>query len=155
MQAAGPDNIPGQLIRVCADQLAHVFADILNSSLNQAIIPPCFNSATIIPVSEKLAITYLNDFHPVALTSTIMKGFERVVKDHITSMLPKSFDPFQFAYQPNCSTEDAISSALHLSLEHPCTNVGVKSWTSAQHSTPSSPRTWYANWGPWASRPPV
>ncbi len=28
------------------------------------------------------------------------------------------FDPFQFAYRPNRSTENAISSVLHLSLAH-------------------------------------
>ena len=46
-----------------------------------------------------------------------MKCFERVVKNHITSKLPPSLDPFQLAYQPNRSTEDAISSSFHLSLE--------------------------------------
>lgn len=29
-----------------------------------------------------------------------------------------SLDPVQFAYRPNHSTEDAISAALHLTLEH-------------------------------------
>ncbi|XP_070814255.1 uncharacterized protein [Chaetodon trifascialis] len=75
-------------------------------------------SATIIPVPKKPAITCRNDFRPVALISTIMKCFERAVKDHIISILPPSFDLFQFTYQPNRSTEDAISTALHLSLEH-------------------------------------
>ncbi|XP_029967902.1 uncharacterized protein LOC115403198 [Salarias fasciatus] len=46
-----------------------------------------------------------------------MKCFERVIKDFIISKLPPSFDLFQFAYRPNRSTEDAISSALHVSLE--------------------------------------
>ncbi|XP_047454120.1 Krueppel-like factor 3 [Mugil cephalus] len=41
-----------------------------------------------------------------------------LVKQHIVSRLPSTFDPFQFAYWRNRSTEDAISSALHLSLAH-------------------------------------
>ncbi|KAI3369842.1 hypothetical protein L3Q82_024428 [Scortum barcoo] len=48
----------------------------------------------------------------------MMKCFERLVKDHIISKLPPTFDPLQFAYRPNRSTEDAICSALHLSLTH-------------------------------------
>ncbi|KAL7856384.1 hypothetical protein AOLI_G00199880 [Acnodon oligacanthus] len=39
-----------------------------------------------------------------------------LVKEHVTSKLPPTFDPYQFAYRPNRSTEDAMSS--HLSLEH-------------------------------------
>ncbi|XP_053702104.1 uncharacterized protein LOC128747907 [Synchiropus splendidus] len=117
-KAAGPDNIPGRLIKECADQLSQVLTDIFNTSLTQAVVPPCFKSAIIIPVPKKPTTTCLNDFRPVALTSTIMKCFKRVVEDHVVSILPASFDPFQFAYQPNRSTEDAISTALHLSLEH-------------------------------------
>nr|XP_043882686.1 uncharacterized protein LOC122769872 [Solea senegalensis] len=51
-KASGPDNIPGRLIKECADQLAHVLTDIFNASLVQAVVPPCFKSATIIPVPK-------------------------------------------------------------------------------------------------------
>ena len=54
----------------------------------------------------------LNDYRPVALTSVIMKGFERLVKDHITSTLPDTLDPLQFAYRPNRSTDKAIAITL-------------------------------------------
>ncbi|KAL0195129.1 hypothetical protein M9458_008701, partial [Cirrhinus mrigala] len=37
---------------------------------------------------------------------------------HIKTVLPPSLDPFQFAYRPNCSTDDAISTALHSALTH-------------------------------------
>ena len=55
---------------------------------------------------------------PVALTSIIMKCFERLVMHHIKSALPPSLDPFQFAYRPNRSTDDAISTAMHATLTH-------------------------------------
>ena len=45
-----------------------------------------------------------------------MKCFERLVKDHITSTLPDTLDPLQFAYHPNRSTDDAIT--LHTALTH-------------------------------------
>uniref|UniRef100_A0AAZ3PMN4 Reverse transcriptase domain-containing protein n=2 Tax=Oncorhynchus tshawytscha TaxID=74940 RepID=A0AAZ3PMN4_ONCTS len=47
-----------------------------------------------------------------------MKCFERLVKDHITSTLPDTLDPLQFAYCPNRSTDDAISTTLHTALTH-------------------------------------
>ena len=53
---------------------------------------------------------------PVALTSVIMKFFERLVKDHISSILPDTLGPLQFAYRPNRSTDDAIAISLHTAL---------------------------------------
>ena len=47
-----------------------------------------------------------------------MKCFERLVKDNITSTLPDTLDPLQFAYRPNRSTDNAISIALHTALSH-------------------------------------
>uniref|UniRef100_A0A8K9XYH3 Reverse transcriptase domain-containing protein n=1 Tax=Oncorhynchus mykiss TaxID=8022 RepID=A0A8K9XYH3_ONCMY len=47
-----------------------------------------------------------------------MKCFERLVKDHITSTLPDTLDPLQFAYRQNRSTDDAISTTLHTALTH-------------------------------------
>uniref|UniRef100_A0A4W5L6E0 Reverse transcriptase domain-containing protein n=1 Tax=Hucho hucho TaxID=62062 RepID=A0A4W5L6E0_9TELE len=117
-KAAGPDGIPGRVLRACADQLAGVFTDIFNQSLSQSAVPTCFKRATIVPVPKKAKVTELNDYRPVALTSVIMKCFERLVKDHITSILPDTLDPLQFAYRPNRSTDDAIAITLHTALTH-------------------------------------
>ena len=72
-------------------------------------MPTCFKRATIVPVPKKAKVTELNDSHPIALTSVIMKCFERLVKDHITSTLPSTLDPHQVAYRPNKATDDAIT----------------------------------------------
>jgi gmma-aminobutyric acid receptor subunit gamma/cGMP-dependent protein kinase 2 len=74
--------------------------------------------APIVPVPKKAKTTELNDYRPIALISVIMKCFERLVKDHITSTLPATLDPLQFAYRPNRSTDDAITITLHTALSH-------------------------------------
>ncbi|KAI3357562.1 hypothetical protein L3Q82_015515 [Scortum barcoo] len=84
-EAPGPDGIPGRALKVCADQLADVFADIFNMSLLQSVVPTCFKETIIVPVPKKTKILSLNDDRPVALTSTIIKCFERLVKSFITS----------------------------------------------------------------------
>ncbi len=117
-KAAGPDNIPGHVLKDCAEQLTDVLTDIFNTSLSQAVIPTCLKSTTIIPVPEKSPVSCLNDYHPIALTSIIMKCFKRLVMHNIKTSLPNTLDPLQFAYDPNCSTDDAISSTLHLALTH-------------------------------------
>ena len=66
--------------------------------------------ATIVPVPKNTNVTEINDYRPIALTSVIMKSFERLVKDHIT--LPVTLDPRQFAYRPNRSTDNAFAITL-------------------------------------------
>jgi hypothetical protein len=70
----------------------------------------------IVLVPKNAKVTELNDYRLIALTSVIMKCFERLVKDHITSNLPDTLDPHQFAYCPNRSTDDAIAITLHTAL---------------------------------------
>ncbi|KAL0195023.1 hypothetical protein M9458_008595, partial [Cirrhinus mrigala] len=76
-KAAGPDLIPGRVLRECADQLADVLTDIFNMSLSQSSVPACLKSTIIVPVPKKSSVTCLNDCRPVALTPIIMKCFER------------------------------------------------------------------------------
>ncbi len=117
-KAPGPDNIPGRVLRDCAVELTDVFTDIFNISLSQAVVPTCFKATTIIPVPKKSSPSCFNDYRPVALTPIPMKCFERLVMQHIKSVLPPSLDPFQFAYRSNRSTDDAIATALHPALTH-------------------------------------
>ncbi len=117
-KAAGPDNIPGRVLKDCAEQLTDVLTDIFNTSLSQAVIPTCLKSTTIIPVPKKSPVSCLNDYRPIALTPIIMKCFERLVMHNIKTSIPNTLDLLQFAYRPNRSTDDAISSTLHLALTH-------------------------------------
>jgi hypothetical protein len=47
-----------------------------------------------------------------------MKCFEKLVRSHITTSLPTTSNPHQFAYRANRSTEDTIATALHTTLQH-------------------------------------
>ncbi|TKS65504.1 RNA-directed DNA polymerase from mobile element jockey [Collichthys lucidus] len=117
-KAAGPDGVPGRVLRECADQLAGVFTRIFNRSLAQSSVPPCLKSSTIVPLPKKPHITSLNDYRPVALTPVVMKCFEKLVRSHITAALPPTHDSNQFAYRANRSTGDAVATALHAALSH-------------------------------------
>jgi hypothetical protein len=45
-----------------------------------------------------------------------MKCFERLVKDHITSILSDTLDPLKLAYNPYRSMDDTIAIALHIAI---------------------------------------
>ena len=117
-KAAGPDKISPGLLKKCATQLSFVFTDIFNMSLQTCMVPHCFKKSTVIPVPKKTQPVCLNDYRPVALTSVIMKTFERLVLQYLKTCIPPSFDPFQFAYRANRSVEDAISMGLYHVLKH-------------------------------------
>lgn len=65
-------------------------------------------------LSEKMPISNLNVYRPVALTSNVMKCFERVVLRQIKLTLSPTLDQHQSAYGANRSTDDASQhSSLH------------------------------------------
>ncbi|XP_010787373.1 homeobox protein OTX1 B-like [Notothenia coriiceps] len=105
-KAAGPDNVSPSTLKLCGDQLSPVFTDIFNTSLETCHVPACFKTSTIIPVPKKTRITGLNDYRPVALTSVVMKSFERLVLSHLKSITDPLLDPLQFAYRANRSVDD-------------------------------------------------
>ncbi|KAK3553698.1 hypothetical protein QTP70_006898 [Hemibagrus guttatus] len=117
-RAAGPDGITGRVLKACADQFAPVCSQKYSTSLELSMIPTFFKQSTIVPVHKKPQPACLNDYHPVALTSVMIKCFERLIRDFITSSLPYTLDLLQFAYHPNHSIEDRIAHLHHTALSH-------------------------------------
>ena len=60
----------------------------------------------------------LNDFRPVALTSIVMKCFERIILCYLKSQTESHCDPNQFEYKQNRSTDDATLTILHHAYMH-------------------------------------
>ncbi|KAI3375845.1 hypothetical protein L3Q82_004120 [Scortum barcoo] len=139
-KAEGPDKVSGRTLKLCADQLAGVFLDIFNLSLQLATVPVSLKTSIIVPVPKKICC-------PVALTLVIMKCFERIVLKHIKDIIPAGLDQYQFAYRENRSTDDAVSIALHTALTHlqppnTCVWMLFVDFSSAvQHSDPGQADT--------------
>ncbi len=117
-KAPGPDGVSPACLKSCADQLAPIFTQIFNRSLELCEVPSSFKRSTIIPVAKKPKITGLNDYRPVALTSVVMKSFERLVLAYLKASTGPLLDPLQFAYRANRSVDDAVNMGLHFILQH-------------------------------------
>ncbi|KAK3513338.1 hypothetical protein QTP70_012367 [Hemibagrus guttatus] len=98
--------------------------DIFNRSLELCEVPPCFKHSTIIPIPKKPKITGLNDHRPVALTSVVMKSFERLVLAYLKNITGPLLDPLQFAYRANSSAFNTIIPTL---LQTKLTQLSVPS----------------------------
>ncbi len=117
-KASGPGGISPACLNVCADQLAPIFTQIFNRSLELCEVPCCFKQSTIISIPKKPKITGLNNYRPVALTSMVMKSLERMVLAHLKDITRPLPDPLQFAYRANRSVDDAVNMGLHYILQH-------------------------------------
>ncbi len=98
-KSAGHDGMTGHVLRACADQLAGLFTSIFNESLATSVVPTSFKKS-VIPVPKNSKPSCLNDYRPVALTSIVMKVFERLLKSHICSSIPATLDTLQFGLPP-------------------------------------------------------
>ncbi|KAI2650804.1 putative RNA-directed DNA polymerase from transposon BS [Labeo rohita] len=107
-KAKGPDGVSSACLKACAVQLSSIFTLIFNRSLELCIVPSCFKCFTIIPVPKKSKITGLNDYRPVALTSVVLKLFERLVLSYLKDITGPFLDPLQFAYRANSSAFNTI-----------------------------------------------
>ena len=67
---------------------------------------------------KKSSVSWLKDYRPVALTSVIMKGFERLIMAYIKYVITNTTDPCQFAYRENRSVDDVVCLALNAVYKH-------------------------------------
>ena len=83
--AAGPDNFPALLLKNCCHTLVHPFYKIWRVSMDTGIVPDLGKQANIIPIHKGKSRAVPKNYRPVALTSLLMKAFEKVVRKHMVS----------------------------------------------------------------------
>ena len=117
-KATGPDGISGKLLRNCARELTLPFRSLFQMSAETKENPRCWKTSLIVPVAKKPRPSQLNDYRPVALTSIVMKCFERIMLKYLLQPVSELIDPNQFAYQQNKSVQDAVLYLAHLLFKH-------------------------------------
>ena len=76
----GPDGISGHVLKTCASQLSGIFRSIFQASLSLHKNPILWKTSTVVPVPKKAHPVIPNDFRHIALTSHVMKSFEKIIK---------------------------------------------------------------------------
>ena len=115
-KASGPDGICNRILKYCAHDFAPVFTDIFNFCLRKGILPDNWKLSSITPLPKKPNPQSNNDYRPIALTSVIMKCFERIMKARILKHV--KLEENQFAYRCKRSTKDACISLDHFVRSH-------------------------------------
>ena len=117
-KAAGPDIISARLLKTCASQLSYVFCKLFSWSLNDSTVPSVWKHSVICPLPKNNKPSALNYYRTVALTSVVMKCFEKVVLSLLVPRIQPHADPLQIAYKKDRGTDDATLILLHLAFTH-------------------------------------
>ena len=88
--ASGPDQFPSIILKKCREYLAELIYLIWRISLNRSKIPGIYKTANVAPIHKGGSKGEAKNYRPVALTSHVIKIFEKVVRKKIIEFLKKT-----------------------------------------------------------------
>ena len=88
--ASGPDGLAAIFLKECKDSLAKPLFHLWRKCLDQGITPDKLKEAHIIPIHKGGHQGLPANYRPVALTSHIIKIFEKVIRNHIVQFLDEN-----------------------------------------------------------------
>jgi sarcosine oxidase/L-pipecolate oxidase len=86
----GPDGIPAVLLKTASKELRRPLYLLWRASLDQGVIPPDLLLVLISPVHKGGSRGLPSNYRPVALTSHIVKVFERVIRKWLVAHLEEN-----------------------------------------------------------------
>ncbi|XP_076045726.1 uncharacterized protein LOC143027968 [Oratosquilla oratoria] len=87
--AAGPDGVPAIFLTKCKEALTSPLQKIWRLSLDTGIIPKRLKEDIISPIHKGGERSVTRNYRPVALTSHIIKIFEKILRNNIIKYLEK------------------------------------------------------------------
>lgn len=117
-KSTGPDGLKARVLKDCAHQLYQVFTRLFQLLLDNHTVPMAWKFTKIRPVPKHSGASAPNDFRPIAITSVLCKTMERVLANHVTSLVATLQDPLQFAYRSKRGTDDALLVLLNTVTKH-------------------------------------
>ena len=127
--AAGPDGFPALLLKQCKEELSIPLCHLWKISLEKGIVPTELKKSTITPIYKGGNKSLAANYRPVALTSHVIKIFEKVIRNHIVQYMNENnlFNPNQHGFRSgrSCLSQLLEQHDLILNLLDKETNVDV------------------------------
>ena len=110
--AAGPDRFPALLLKKCKSSLAKPLCNLWRRSLDSGFIPALLKSSNITPIHKGGPRQQPKNYRPVALTSHLIKVFEKLMRNHIVQFIETNtlMNPNQHGFRAGRS---CLSQLLH------------------------------------------
>lgn len=106
----GEDAISSNIIKKYKDNLSIPLKHITNLVFSSGIFPNILKITTIIPLYKQGDKKSMNNYRPIALTSTISKIIEKCLKSKLITFLEEHhlLNANQFAFRRNSNTDKAL-----------------------------------------------
>ena len=88
--ASGPDGIPAILLKSCAKELCEPIRLIWSESFDRGEVPKFYKDTYITPLYKKGDRAKAVNYRPVALTSHVIKVYERILRGKMVSFIEKN-----------------------------------------------------------------
>ena len=143
-KATGPDNIPNQVLKECADDIAPALTQIFQRSLDTGQLPDVWLKANVTCVYKKGDKHQAENYRPISLKSVISKILEHIVckniMDHLenNNILTNLNHGFRSGY--SCETQLLITVNDLLKSQNNGTQVdiGILDFSKAFDTVPHS-----------------
>ena len=107
-RAAGPDNVPGELLKYGGNEVARLLAEIYNQSLAEGD-PHILGEGRLIALQKPgKPIGPLTSLRPITLLRTIRKVLSLLTLNRIRPKVEEYLGPGQSGFRPNRSTTDVV-----------------------------------------------
>lgn len=116
-KATGPDGIPGNLLKICASELADVLTLLFQASLDQGRLPEAWKQAFIVPVFKKGDRKRIENYRPISLTSVTSKLLEHIIHSSIMDHFEhhSTLNEFQHGFRQKRSCESQLITTVRAS----------------------------------------
>lgn len=127
--AGGPDGIPPVFYKHLKDVLCFPLALLYTACINRSYLPAIWKHAYVTPIFKKGSRTDPNNYRPIALTSTMCKLMESIIKSQMVDFLVTNnlISSHQHAFLSRHSTTTNLLECIHdwvLSLQsHNSTDI--------------------------------
>jgi len=85
--ACGPDGIPVVLLKNCDSELVSPLMIIWSESMDSGVVPQFYKETFVTPLFKKGNRTLASNYRPVALTSHVIKIYERVLRQKMVAFI--------------------------------------------------------------------
>ena len=118
--AAGPDRFPALLLKNCKHALARPLCLLWRASLDTGDIPDMLKTSVITPIYKKGSKLLPENYRPVALTSHIIKIFEKIMRSHLVKYIETHnlLNPNQHGFRAGRSCLSQLLQHYDMIIKH-------------------------------------